>query len=280
MEVRTPAEILAYTSDIGLAKTQRKIPALLILGFLAGAFIAFAAGGSNMAAYNLLSQDDTYGLGRIMAGVVFGAGLMLVAFVGAELFTGNSLIIVSVLDRKVAVRKMLLNWLLVFFSNLVGSLLVAWMMFHSGLFDSSNGLLGGVTIRIAASKTDLPFNIAFLLGIMCNWLVCLAVWAAYATRDPAGKVLIIFFIIMLFATSGFEHSVANMYYIPAGILAKNNPQWLAMAQVSAEQLGDLTWLNFFIKNLIPVTLGNIVGGAGLVGFLHWLALKPKQGAGS
>jgi formate/nitrite transporter len=276
METKTPAEILAYASDAGLAKIQRKIPSVLILAFLAGAFIAFASEGSNMAAYNLFAKAETYGLGKALAGAVFGTGLMLVILAGGELFTGNTLIIVSVLDRRVAVRKMLLNWLLVYAGNFLGSVLIAWMMNLSGLFNSSGGLLGGITIKIAAYKTSLPFHSAFFLGVMCNWLVCLAVWVSWGARDTAGKALAIFFIIGLFITSGFEHSIANMYYIPAGILAKQNPQWLAMSHAPADQLAGLNWVNFIVKNLLPVTLGNITGGSGMVGVLYWLSLKTRK----
>ena len=270
-------EILEYTSNEGLVKTQRKILSVLILSFLAGAYIAFASGGSTMASYNLLADTNTYGLGKVLAGAVFGTGLMLVVLAGGELFTGNSLIIVSVLDRKVTVRAMLLNWLLVYIGNFAGSLCIAMMMYQSGLFNSSDGILGGMTISIASHKTAIPFHSAFFLGVMCNWLVCLAVWVSYGAADMAGKVLAVFFIIGLFVISGFEHSIANMYYIPAGIFAKRNPQWHAMSQVPTEQLLNLNWMNFIVKNLIPVTLGNIVGGSGMVGVLYWLSRKnPKS----
>jgi formate/nitrite transporter len=276
MEAKTPAEILAYTSDVGVTKAQRKISSLLILGFFAGAFIAFAAEGSNMAAYNLLAKPETYGLGRLVAGAVFGTGLMMVLLAGAELFTGNTLIVVAVLDRRVTVGQMLKNWCLAYLANLVGSLLIAWMMVQSGLFNSSGGLLGGITIRIAAGKTALAFLPALLLGIMCNWLVCLAVWVSYGAKDVVGKAMMTFFIICLFITSGFEHSIANMYYIPAGIFAKANPDWVSMSGVAAERLAGLNWGNFITKNLIPVTLGNIIGGMVMVGSLYWIALKKKK----
>jgi len=278
MEIRTPVEILAYTSEVGAIKAKRTIPAVLLLSFLAGAYIAFAAEGSSMAAFNLLDKADTYGLGRLIIGAVFTPGLMIVLIAGAELFTGNILIIVSVLDRKASVRQMLLNWFLVYIGNFIGSLCIAWMMIQTGLFNSSGGLLGGVMIRIAAGKTALSFQSAFISGILCNWLVCIAVWVSYGSKDIIGKVLTTFFIICLFATSGFEHSVANMYYIPAGILAADNPQWVAMSRVSAEQLAGLNWGNFCIKNLLPVTLGNIVGGAGMVGALYWLLLGKRKKA--
>jgi len=264
-------EILEYTSNAGIIKTQRKFLSALILSFLGGTYIAFASEGSTMAAYNLLANTDTYGLGKVLAGAVFGTGLMLVVLAGAELFTGNSLIIVSVLDRKVTVKAMLLNWLLVYIGNFLGSLCIVMMMYQSGLFNSSGGLLGGMTIKIASYKISLPFHSVFFLGVMCNWLVCLAVWVSYGAAETAGKTLAIFFIICLFITSGFEHSIANMYYIPAGILAKQNTQWLSMSQVSADQIVNLNWINFIVKNLIPVTIGNIAGGSVMVGVLYWLS---------
>jgi formate/nitrite transporter len=275
MSTRTPVEILACASDAGFTKVQKKIPTILILGFFAGAFIAFASQGSTMAAHNLIANPETIGLGRVLTGAVFAVGLIMVILAGGEMFTGSTVIITSVLDRTVTVKQMLLNWLLVYISNLAGGIFIAWMMSKTGLFTVSNGLVGGMTIKIAAGKTDLPFHAAFILGILCNWLVCIAILVSYSSHDVTAKILSIFFIISLFVISGFEHSVANMYYIPAGILAMQNPQWVSMSQVSAEQLTGLNWVNFAVKNLFPVTLGNIVGGAGMVWALFWLALKKK-----
>ena len=276
MEARTPAQVLEYTSDVGVAKVRRKKSAQLILGFLAGVFIAFASEGSNVAAYNLFANTETYGLGRVLAGAVFGTGLMLVLLAGGELFTGNTLIIVGVLDRKVRLLEMLSNWVVVYIGNLLGSLFIAFMIVQSGQLNYSGGLLGAVTIKIAAGKTALSFQSAFFLGVMCNWLVCLAVWVSYAAKDVTGKILSVFFIICLFITSGFEHSVANMYYIPVGIMAKTNELWAGLSGQTAEQLAGLNWGSFFYKNLLPVTLGNIVGGSGMVGCLYWLSLKQKK----
>ncbi len=147
------------------------------------------------------------------------------------------------------------------------------MMYQSGLFTSEADVLGAVTIKIAAYKTGLSFLQAFYLGIMCNWLVCLAVWLSYGADTMAGKIFGIFFPIWLFITSGFEHSVANMYYIPAGILAKANEHFVELSHVSAEALNHLTWSSFFINNLVPVTLGNIVGGGVFVGIAYWFVYK-------
>jgi len=245
---------------------------MIILGFLAGAFIAFAAEGSNMASFNLLARPETYGLGKVLAGAVFGTGLMMVLIAGGELFTGNTMIIAGVLEKKVSIKAMLKNWFFVYVGNFIGSIFIVYMMNQSGLFSSGDSMLGAVTIKIAAYKVGLTFTQAFFLGIMCNWLVCLAVWMAYGAKDMAGKIFAIFFPIWLFITSGFEHSVANMYYIPAGILAKGNKTLVDAAAtlgVTPEKLNHLNWEAFFTKNLIPVTLGNIVGGGIFVAAVYW-----------
>ena len=273
MDILSPAQIFDYTVTVGVAKTNRRFLSTVVLAFLAGAFIAFGAEGSNTAAFTLLARPETYGLGRALAGAVFGIGLMLVLIAGGELFTGNCLIIAGVLDRKVPLSKMLFNWLVVYAGNFAGAVCIAFLMNTSGLFSGGDGLLGGMTIKIAAGKMALPFWPAFVLGVLCNWMVCLAVWVSYATKELPGKLLACFFVIFLFVTSGFEHSVANMYYVPAGIFAKTNAAWAAMSGVPAPRLDALTWGGFVVKNLVPVTLGNIAGGSGMVGVLYWLGLK-------
>jgi formate/nitrite transporter len=275
MEVKSPSQILDYTSDVGAEKVKRNKISMLILAFLAGAFIAFASEGSNMAAFNLFSDPGTYGLGKVLAGAVFGTGLMLILIAGGELFTGNTLIIVGTLDGKVKISQLLSNWIIVYIGNFLGSVFIAYMMNKTGLFNSGYGGLGGQTIKIAAYKTSLPFISAFFSGLMCNWLVCSAVWVSYSTKDAVGKMLACFFIIGLFVTSGFEHSVANMYYISAGVFAKANAAWAESAHITAGQLIDLNWAAMITKNLVPVTLGNIVGGSGMVGCLYWLSFRKR-----
>ena len=285
----TPPEISEITIKTGLKKTQIPVKNMILLGILAGAFIAFASEGSNMAAFNLFSKPETYGLGKVLAGAIFGTGLMLVVIAGGELFTGNTLILVGVLDKKVSIGAMLKNWFFVYLGNFIGSVFIAYMMYESGLFTSGANGLGAITIKIAAYKVGLNFTQAFILGIMCNWLVCLAVWMAYGAKDIVGKIFAIFFPIWLFITSGFEHSVANMYYIPAGILSKGNKALVDAAislGVTQEKLDHLNWLNFLTKNLIPVTLGNIVGGGIFVAAVYWfiyiwkdkkVKMKSEQG---
>ena len=265
----TPSEITYTTIQTGINKVGMKYSNQFILGILAGAYIAFAAEGSNMAAFNLFAKPETYGLGKVLAGAIFGTGLMMVILAGGELFTGNTMILGGVLDGKIKFTAMLKNWFFVYVGNFVGSILLAYLMVHSGLFNSGANVLGGVTIKIASYKVGLSFMSAFYLGIMCNMLVCLAVWMAYGAKDMVGKMFAIFFPIWLFITSGFEHSIANMYYIPAGILAKANPSWVAESHLAPVVLANLNWGTFIINNLIPVTLGNIVGGSVFVAGIYW-----------
>ncbi|NLP43511.1 MAG: formate/nitrite transporter family protein [Peptococcaceae bacterium] len=268
-----PAEIAARYIEIGYNKANQPWYRLLLLGILAGAFIAFAAEGSNVAIHTVSSV----GLGKALAGALFATGLMMVVITGAELFTGNTLILVSCMEKKARWAAMLRNWVLVYLGNFIGSMLIVFFILKSGQLNFSQGLLGGFSIKLAAYKTGLDFSEAFFLGIMCNWLVCLAVWMASAAKDIAGKMLAIFFPIWLFITSGFEHSIANMYYIPIGILAKSNPAWVAEALTlgaTIEQLNMLHW-GGFLKNIVPVTLGNIVGGSFFVGMMYWLSFLYK-----
>lgn len=271
--VLKPAEVLDSVIEVSVGKAAGGFIKLLLLGILAGAFIAFAAEGSNMAAFNLLAKPETFGLGKVLAGAVFGTGLMLVVLAGGELFTGNTLILAAVCEKKVNAAKMLRNWAVVYAGNLLGSVFIAYMIVQSGLFSSGGDLLGAVTLRIATYKVNLSFPAAFYLGIMCNWLVCLAVWLSFAADTMAGKIFAIFFPIWLFITSGFEHSVANMYYIPAGIMIKNVPAFLKLSGLDPVALEALSWAGFLFDNLIPVTLGNIVGGGLFVGMAYWYIYK-------
>ena len=271
---KTAVELVEISNETAIKKAESSWPRLAILGILAGAYIAFAAQGSTMAAYNLLADPETYGVGRALTGAVFAIGLMLCVIAGAELFTGNTLMAGAVAQRRIGLGGMLRNWGIVYAANFVGSMLLVCMIASSGLWHASGDLLGAMAIKIAAGKTALGFESAFVLGIMCNWLVCLAVWMAWSSESAGGKFAGIFFPIWLFVTSGFEHSIANMYYIPAGIMAKAVPEYAAKALeigVSAGALDGLSWFGFFVNNLVPVTLGNIVGGAFFVSLAYMFA---------
>lgn len=273
----SPAEISKTFLEVGCKKSSTPAPKLLLLGILAGAFISFAAEGSNVAIHTISSV----GLAKTLGGAIFTAGLMMVIVAGAELFTGNCLIVISCAAGRNPWVKMLKNWFFVYLGNFIGALVVVVFVYFSGQLNFSGGMLGGFTIKTAVYKTSLPFHNAFFMGILCNWLVCLAVWMSFAAKDIAGKLLAIFFPIWLFVTSGFEHSIANMYYIPAGIIAKNNPVWVEAAKalsVTSEQLINLNWGTLFIRNLIPVTLGNIIGGCIFVGIAYWLSYGYREKA--
>ncbi len=268
-----PAETLEVCINTGIAKANSSIGRLVVLGILAGAFIALAAQGSTMAAFNLIADPKTLGVGKALQGAVFGTGLIMVVLAGGELFTGNVLILASVAEKKVTLAKLLRNWVIVYIANLIGSLLVAWLISQSGQWAGGADALGGMTVKIAAGKTALSFGPAFILGIFCNWLVCVAVWLSFASESFIGKIFGIFFPIWLFVMSGFEHSVANMYYIPAGIFGKANEAFVAASGAAPEALSSLTWSGFFVSNLIPVTLGNIVGGGIFVAMAYWYSFK-------
>lgn len=262
----TTGEILEKVSDSGIAKAEGKTLRLLIWALLAGAYIAFGAQASQMVSFNLLADPDSLGVGRLVSAAVFPVGLMMVVLCGAELFTGNCLMIIGVLDRKIRISRMLRNWVLVYLGNFLGALLVVALMKSTGLWETGSGLLGASVIKTAQAKVQLSFGQAFVRGILCNWLVCLAVWMSTGARETVSKIFAIWFCIGLFVISGFEHSIANMYFIPAGIAAAADS---GLAQLAGCDVSVLTVGNFLIKNLLPVTLGNILGGGLFVGMVYW-----------
>lgn len=264
----TPSEIADFTVNIAVKKANMTITSQFILGILAGAFIAFGAEAANMASHTITDISTA----KLIGGLIFPAGLILVLTAGAELFTGNNLMLTALCERKITTSALLCSWTVVYLGNLAGSVLTALLISWSGQLDYTGGLLGGFTLKTAVGKISLPFFRAFVLGILCNWLVCLAVWSSFGAKDGISKAVCIFFPIWLFIASGFEHSVANMYYISIGILAKSDPSYVTKAlELGASQSGinALNWTAMFTDNLIPVTLGNIIGGAGFVGLVYW-----------
>ena len=264
----SPPEITKNYCDIGKYKAELTVTKQFLLGIMAGVFIALASQGSNQAIHTISS----IGIAKLIAGALFACGLMLVIIAGGELFTGSCLMIIACLEKRIKVLSMLRSWAVVYMGNLAGSLLIVLIIIYSGQLDFSDGMLGAFTIKTAVYKTGLSFMKAFCMGILCNILVCAAVWMASAAKDIAGKIWAVFFPIWLFVASGFEHCIANMYFIPAGIFAKTNSHWLQQALsagVTQEQLDSLNLKTFLINNLLPVTLGNIVGGAILIGAIYW-----------
>ncbi|MBQ7545180.1 MAG: formate/nitrite transporter family protein [Synergistaceae bacterium] len=268
MSYLTPSETADFTVNVGAKKAALSVVQQFVLGVLAGAFIAFGAQASSMVSHAISSPSTA----KLIGGLIFPAGLMLVLMAGAELFTGNCLMIAALMERKITLWQLLRSWAVVYLGNLAGGVLVAFLVYWSGQLDFTGGLLGGFTLKAAAGKIAMPFARAFVLGVLCNWLVCLAVWMSFGAKDGISKAVCAFFPVWVFVASGFEHSVANMYYIPAGILAKCTPLYVSKAlEAGASQtsIDALNWCSMFADNLLPVTLGNILGGAGLVGAVYW-----------
>ena len=251
--MNTPKQIAESFAALGVKKTETHTGSLWLLAVLAGMFIALAGVGSTMAGSVA---------GKLAGACVFPAGLAMVVIAGSELFTGDNLMIVSLLEKRITAGKMLKVLVIVYCGNFLGSLLVAALAAMSGLLDT----LAESVVATAVTKASLGFGTAFVRGILCNFLVCIAVWMAAAAREPVGKLLGVFFPIMLFVISGYEHCVANMYYLPAGLLTASK---LGLA---TEGLG---WGSMWVKNLVPVTLGNMVGGMG-VGAGYWLVYLRRQ----
>lgn len=242
------------------AKCQMASGRIFGKAVMAGIMIAMGAAASSVAAHTI----PDVGLARLAAAVVFPVGLMMVILLGAELFTGDCLAAMSVFGGRDSVGKILKLLFLVYVGNFVGATLLAVLVSMSGQLDYSGGVLGAYTIKVALGKVGISFTEGIVSGILCNILVCAAVLMAMCARDITGKLLASFFVIMLFVTAGFEHCVANMYYITAGILALKNPAYAELAMTvygySTEQLAQLNVVNYFISNLLPVTIGNLAGG--------------------
>jgi len=267
----TIAETVAQT--VGVAKATSPWLTVFVLGILAGSYIAFGGLLSTTVTFDAAAK---WGIGftKILGGAAFSVGLMLVVIAGAELFTGNNLMISSVMIKQITFSTMVKRWGIVFLANFIGSMIIVLVFYFSGLWKTGDGALGVAAVKVAYNKVALSFSEALWRGIGCNWLVCLAVWMALAARQVIGKIFAIFFPIMAFVAIGFEHSVANMYFIPTGILLMNGAGFSSVPGVDPNLL---SWINFLWRNLLPVTLGNIIGGGVFVGMSYWGAyLRPKN----
>jgi len=251
--MRTPKEICEKYMQVGIGKTKTKPSKVFLLAILAGMFIAFAGVASTIA--NSVTN-------RLCGALIFCGGLAMVLVAGSELFTGNNLLILPLLDKKIKLSDMLKNLAIVYFGNLFGAILVAFLAVYSGALDS----VSENVIAVASSKCSLPFVSAFFKGILCNFLVCIAVWMAFSSDKSSDKIIAVIFPITIFVLCGFEHSVANMYFIPAGFL---------MSIKSGLKSENISIVNFFIKNLLPVTFGNMVGGSGIVGTMYYFIFAEK-----
>jgi formate transporter len=270
LDAFSPGEIAERVETVGVSKANLAFLPMTMLGLLAGAFIGLGA-----MYFVLVVSDPALGFAaaRVVGGLVFSLGLVLVTVAGAELFTGNNLLALAWVDRRISTWALLRNWVVVCAASFVGALGLALLVYWSGHADMNNGLVASKYIAIAAAKTSLPFGKAFLLGTLCNILVCLGVWMALAGRSVIDKAVAIAFPISAFVAAGYEHSVANMYLIPMGLLLQ------AGGGTSVAHAESLTWAGY-ARSLVPVILGNIVGGSGLVALVYYVIYRRPWGRGS
>jgi formate/nitrite transporter len=270
-----PSEMAERAENVGVKKASLDFWSMLALGILAGAFIALGA----LFATTVTASPLPYGVNRLIGGLAFCLGLILVIVAGAELFTGNNLIVMAWANRKVSTAQLLRSWVVVYAGNFVGAIATAALTFLSKQYSFGGGAVGKNALAIAQNKCHLGLVEGVTLGILCNALVCLAVWLCYSARTTTDKVVSIIFPITAFVAAGFEHSVANMYFIPAGLLIKSyaQPEFWAQIHDTAEAYAALTW-TAFLRNLAAVTVGNTVGGSVLVASVYWFIYlrKPER----
>lgn len=270
----SPVQVIETNIKGGETKVNLPIIKMIILGIMAGAFIALGGATSSTAAHNI----GNVGLSRFVSGIIFPVGLMLITFIGGELFTGNCLTSMGAMDHRFSWGKVVRDLCIIWLSNLVGAVIIAALTYFSGNLDYSSGLLGAYSIKVALGKCTITPVKGITSGILCNILVCAAILMGTAAKDIGGKVWAIFFPIMAFVVGGFEHCVANMFYIPIGIMASMNETYVQKAQeaygITAEQLSKLS-IGGFISNQIPVTIGNILGGMIFVGLPCYLVHCKK-----
>ncbi|MEJ5201244.1 MAG: formate transporter FocA [Anaerolineales bacterium] len=290
IDALVPAEMAVKAEAVGVKKANMTFGEMFALAVLAGAFIALGAIFSTTVSAGSIaiktaegspafSSGLPYGVIRLLAGLSFSLGLILVIVGGAELFTGNNLIIMAFTSGKVTLLQLMRNWTIVYFGNFIGSIATAVLMFFTKQYMFGSGAIGLNVLSIGEAKTNLEFGQAIALGIMCNALVCLAVWLCFSARSTIDKILSIIFPITAFVAAGFEHSIANMYFIPIALFVKNwgDPALFELIKKAPTDFPHLTWYNFFISNLLPVTIGNIIGGAFMVGLVYWfIYLRPMK----
>lgn len=270
-----PPEMARRAEYLGVRKAEAPVLATFTLAVLAGAFIALGAVFATTVAAGA-SGLLPYGVIRLLSGLVFSVGLVLVIVGGAELFTGNNLIVMAWAGRKVSTGGLLRNWAVVYAGNFVGAIGTAAFVFLSRQYTFGDGSVGAGALATAVSKVGYDFGQAVVLGILCNALVCLAVWLTYSARSTVDKIAAIILPIAAFVAAGFEHSIANMYFIPVGLLIQDLDP--AFAAASGVNLTGLSWESFLVANLVPVTIGNIIGGAVLVAATYWFVFLRNSEA--
>mgnify|MGYP000397285227 FL=1 len=257
----TPEEVANKVKTLGVSKANMSFLPLLVLSMMAGAFISF---GAMYYTVVMTHPSEAYGAAKLLGGLAFSLGFVLVVIVGGELFTGNNLIVMAWAKRRITLARLLKNWSLVYIGNGLGAFITVYLVFASGFLDGAHHAVGATALKVGLAKVDLSTSEAFVRGIFCNSLVCLASWMVYASRTVMDKVFAVIFPISAFVAMGFEHCIANMFMIPLAIVASLDPEIVAASGISADALQNLN-LSGFIANLIPVTLGNIFGGTIMVG---------------
>lgn len=285
-----PAEMATRAEYVGVRKSEMPFLTMFALAILAGAFIALGALFATTVLSGGMSIKDAqgattfttglpFGVNRLLAGLAFCLGLILVVVGGAELFTGNNLIVMAWASGKVTSIALLRNWGIVYVGNFIGSVATAIVVLFGKTYLFGNGSVGLTALNIAKSKVELGFIQAIALGIMCNALVCLAVWMTFSARSTIDKIFAIIFPITAFVAAGFEHSIANMYFIPMGIFIKNyagQDFWTLIGKAPSDY-SMVTWQSFLVSNLLPVTIGNVIGGAIFVAAVYWMIfLRSKK----
>ena len=274
--MHSPKENAEYYLSVGETKANLPAAKAVILGILAGMFIALASVTSTIVSATVSNGS----IAKLLSGLVFPGGLAMVLIAGSELFTGNTLLVIPLLCGRIKVKQLLRNWVCVYIGNYIGSFIIAFLVVNGGVLSAFSSQAGAAAISTAVGKVTLTGVSALYKGILCNFLVCIAVWMAYMAKDIPGKIMGLFFPIMFFVASGSEHSIANMYYITAGLMAKTNPTYLATAQnINASlDINALTVGNMLIKNLLPVTVGNIIGSVVFICLPYWFCYLRKSDA--
>lgn len=267
----TPSSVAhELAEEVMPAKANFKKTKTFVLAIAAGALIAFGAQVS-LTVMTGTAENLSWGVAKLIGAMTFATGLIMVVLTGSELFTGNVMMTIGVIEKKISLAKLLRNWSIVYIGNFAGSLLIAFLIYYSGCSHNSHEALGVLSLTTAYQKVNLTWVEAFTRGILCNWLVCLAVWMASSARLVIGKIFAIFFPIMTFVASGYEHSIANMFFLTNGIFAKHTASIVAASGLTSQQLATLNIKSIFTSNLIPVTLGNMVGAFVFVVLLFWTA---------
>jgi len=275
LDALPPREMARKAEQLGVAKAGMTVTDTFALAVLAGAFIAVGAMFATTVTAGGASMP--YGVSRLLGGLAFTLGLILVVVAGAELFTGNNLIVMAWASRKVSTTRLLRNWTIVYAGNFAGAIATAGLLFASKQYTFGKGAVGEQALNTATTKTGLGFMQAIALAALCNALVCIAVWLTYSARSTADKILAIIPPIAAFVAAGFEHSVANMFFIPMGLFVKSDNAFAAAHPVTG--VSHLTWAHFFVDNLLPVTIGNILGGAVMVGAVYWFVYLRAEARG-